>query len=882
MVCNKCSKLSGIGVLRSLCVGAAALFGAGAAHAGAAYTTEDSGATLVVTVDSDGATLDANEVVAGITKIAKRGPGRLTATPIPSYAGDFDIEEGIWCTLVAGDFGVTNSTYSGTIDVRDGASIEYAGSVTNPRTLEGKTVNLYGAAAAGTHGKIFLSSNIQMGGWEGGLGLKAKFYLRDADTTFWSRARLAICGTFDLGGHVLTLDGGSSRSVDLGGTITNGGSVVVTPWTIWMTQSTGLKFAPDCAANSYIHVMTGAVFNIKDKRTYANGWTIRNDGGTITCNTQRSPTSTDIGWWEGPIVLSGDTVMGNYGAKIGGWSISNSVVNLAGPLSGEGTLLVGPTWLNLRHADNTYSGQVTVRGKGTKRSAGSNENVVPPGAGGLGIWNGASVFTNASSITLKDSARVEFFDDAAASVGALKFVGDTSTFTDGDPGDDTQSIMGGSATNRSTIAGLTKTGTNTLVVGTTAHFTGTATISEGILKVPYRSTKGTPGLYETHIMPISPGDPKWDDGYIWEGSWTGANNKWPISHPWLPNYQEHLTYAEKGVCMIGPQRGLKPMINSGLDWNWDDGYSKTKTGRNGWWYHGYIWNHSDQPVTYTFWCGLQNPDAIMFGEEHDMVFFPTDSKSELYGDSVKVPAAKSYTLQPGATRVDIIVWSSAAPKTVWSFSLPSNGERHGLVYAPASVCTAEQLNAQIVAFYNEASPANTNAVRDTLRQFSEFRDDSGIGTLFTADIYGDGDVDKKVVLLPVFDDLVFASGTTLDLDGNLDFCVRNLTGSPTVVNSVRFTVTNNWTICAADFPNNDSTVRRPMTVDGKLVFAEGSTFAVDDESAIARGADGVVVATATGGVVGCPASQSASRCRLYVSGNEVRLLPKGSFNVILR
>ena len=826
-----------------------------------------------------------------VTNIVKRGAGKmLSPNNISTYTGDFDIEEGIWCCTDSGAgsqrLGATSQTaYSGTIHVRDGASIEYAGSYAKADSLSGKTVHLYGAGAANaTEGaKIFLSSSLQMS--DPGFGKNVTIILHD-DASLYSRNRLMMRGTFDLGGKALSLTGGTGKSLDIGGTVTNGGSVVISSGTTLMTQAAGFDFAADCAATAFVKVESGATFNIKDKRTYANGWTIKNEGGTITCNAQRMPSATDVGIWEGPIELSGSANAANYGASIGAWSISNTVLSAKGPISGSGTLSVGPGWLNLHDAVNTYSGAVTVRGKGTKRTAGSNENVVPPGAGGIGVWNGASVFTNASSITLKDSARVEFMDNSASTVGALRFVGDTSTFTNGDPGDDTQSIKGGSALNRSTIAGLTKTGTNTLVVSTPAHFTGTATISDGVLKIPYRSVKGMPGLMETHLTPVSPGDPNWDDGYIWAGSgWNGTNNRWPISRPWLENYQEHLNYDEKGACTIGPRCGVTPMINNGNKGNpdWSDGYSG---GRNGWWYRGYIWNNSNEPVTYTFWSGLTGQAAaIYFGEDHDMLFFSTDTSSELYTEySVKPAAAKSYTFQPGATPVDIVVWANGGSSTIWSYGLPSNGERYGLVFAPSSVCTAEALNAQIVAFYNDASTTSTNTVRDTLRQFSEFKDEGGVGELFTADIYGDADADKKVALLPLFDDLKFENGTKLDLDGNLDFVVKNLTGSPKVENAVRFTVTNNWTICAADFPKADASVRNMMTVDGKLVFAEGATFSVDNELTIDRSSAGIVVATATGGIVGKPkqAAGLAKRWKMKIEGNVARLYDSSGLKVFLR
>ena len=854
----------------------AALLVAGAAQAAATYTTEDNGATIVVTVDAEGATLDSSQIVAGVTKIAKRGPGKLTSVAIASYTGDFDIEEGIWCCTDAKHFGATSTTAnSGTIHVRDGASIEYAGSNKYSGAISGKTVHLYGAAASGaTEGaKIFLSSNIQMA--DPGFGKNMTIVLHD-NATFYSRNRFTLNGTFDLGGKVLTL---KNQAHDFGGVVTNGGSVVISSSTTWMTQSTAITFAADCAATAFVQI-DGGTFNIKDKRTYANGWTIKNNGGTITCNTQRSYTATDIGIWEGPIELSGSANAANYGAKIGGWGISNTVLSAKGPISGTGSLLVGPGWLNLHNAVNTYSGAVTVRGKGTKRTPGDNENVVPPGSGGIGIWNGASAFTSASSITLEDSARVEFMDDVAASVGALTFVGDKSTFTNGDPGDDTQSIKGGSAENRSTIAGLSKTGTNTLVVSSPAHFTGTATISAGVLKIPYRSVRGTPGLFETHVMPNTV-DTWTDIQYIYEP--TAAYYKLFI--PWNSTYLSHCYTTEKGVCAVGAQRAYKGLINTS-NVGWDDGYvatlpSNKKSGRNAWWYSGYVWNNTDAPVTYTVWSGASTGSAIWLGDDHS-----TSIQLKVGAGNTQhrkeAADAQEITLQPGATKIDIVIVGNDA--NYWCLSVPSNGERHGLVYAPTSACTAEHLNELIVNYYDNASTANTNALSAALSQFSEFKDNSGIGELFTVDVYSNADADKKVALLPVFDDLKFENGTKLDLDGNLDFVVKNLTGSPNVENAVRMTITNNWTICAEDFPKADSSVRRKMMVAGKLVFAEGATFSVDVENDIARSQSGVVVATATGGIEGCPkqASGLTKKWRLVAIGNDLYLRSNSGCMLIIR
>ena len=101
-----------------------------------------------------------------------------------------------------------------------------------------------------------------------------------------------------------------------------------------------------------------------------------------------------------------------------------------------------------------------------------------------------------------------------------------------------------------------------------------------------------------------------------------------------------------------------------------------------------------------------------------------------------------------------------------------------------------------------------------------------------------------------------------------------------MTNAPVFKVTNNWTICAADFPKADSAVRNPMVVDGQLVFTAGTTFSIDDEKAIVR--SGVVVATATGGVQGRPvAAPGFGRWWLVVDGNSVELC-RGGLTIVVR
>ena len=111
---HNCMKPRGA-VFATIC--AAAFVGA-AAFGGITHTYEDNDATLVVTVDSGSETMDASWVTAPdsatgatVTKIKKEGAGTLVAVSIPTFAGDFSIEAGVYSYLEVGDFGATNAAF---------------------------------------------------------------------------------------------------------------------------------------------------------------------------------------------------------------------------------------------------------------------------------------------------------------------------------------------------------------------------------------------------------------------------------------------------------------------------------------------------------------------------------------------------------------------------------------------------------------------------------------------------------------------------------------------------------------------------------------------------------------------------------------------------
>ena len=408
-------------------------------------------------------TLNAALVTEYITNIVKTGTGTLIASALPSYTGDFSITGGIFEVGVqdgAGASGVSNTIY-----VRDGASLKFTGTVAN--ILSGRKLVFEGAPAQGQSGK-FLSD----GGWVK-IGADMSLELRDdATMAVTGTQRMILSGAdIDLGGNTLTIVGSGRQASFDGSTFRNAGRVVIGQSTTFMHEGGTMTFVSPASGTGSLTLLKSATLNLKASVS-AEGWTLyaTNGSATVTSNLSRFPQNSNTFGWNGRIVFGESEKLATYG---GGSNVSNTVFNVWGGVSGSGALNVGPGWLNLRAADNTYSGAVTVNGQNL-----TSGNPILAGGGGIGLWNGAACFPNASSVTFTNTARLAFMDNTACTVPAVNFVALAG---------ETQSISGGVYTARSTIAGITKTGAGTLVVDSPAQVTGLADIQAGTLTIAYRS-----------------------------------------------------------------------------------------------------------------------------------------------------------------------------------------------------------------------------------------------------------------------------------------------------------------------------------------------------------------------------------------------------------
>lgn len=514
------------------------------AFSAATYDYSDPAGDLIVTVASGTETMDASKVVSGVTNIIKRGTGTLKAAALTTYTGAFTIEKGVYSGGVVGDFG--KKWGANLILVGDGATVVISGAESD--TMSSKTMRLAGAAAEGALGKFVMSGN-------GSKSPGSCTIVLEDDATFYADvSRFRLGGSIDLGGNTLTL-ASDWKQFQHGGTIKNGGTLVVSDGTTLMNESTATY-----SGTGRVELRDDATLNYKTEMVGSVGWTLVNNGGRIRGNIEAAHTKTDLPQWEGPAELhAGNSSIASYDD-----ANTPTVFNLKGPVTGEGKVTVGPGWLNLFGSPNTYSGEVAV--------VGSGKNVT--GGGGIGVHGDAPLFPQATKVGFTKGASLELSADVAPAMPKLDFTDDTD-----------KSILGGERTadgTRPTLAGFTKSGTGTLTVGSSVKVTGLGEVKGGTLRLDPKATLGGFG----HAGLVE---------YIGKGS-SAPVNSWSLTNT------ASSIYSCTGVKPKGPVNAYDkndvPPYESGV--------------RRCWAYEGYIWNRTASDVTWQFAAHFASDGGTFF------------------------------------------------------------------------------------------------------------------------------------------------------------------------------------------------------------------------------------------------------------------------------
>lgn len=464
-----------------------------------------------------------------------------------------------------------------------------------------------------------------------------------------------------------------------------------------------------------------------------------------------------------------------------------TALTFAGPFNGTGTLQVGPGWVNLLAGAGG-----TFAGDVT--ITGTTNGKVAPENSGVALCDNSPLFPNAHAVTFTDGARLVLSGDNASALSALTFAGDVDS-----------SITGGGVLvadlTRPTMAGLVKTGSGTLMLSNAVHVTGTTSVQGGALKLGSK-VYGHAGLWEWKFIDMSKGDETGQN--IW-GSPSDFNRRWDATTqsflpPLLSTNQEDAVYSRLGATKVF--EGFDMVVANDI------------RRATAYLYQGYVWNRSAGPVMWQFAFHQSYRGSMVING----VWSPFGNPSEGAGRT----NIFTTVLQPGPN--SIMIYSCGAS---WNSRQNPGTDRFdglSLSYDPNPV--ADEVNVE---------------------HFLKL-DDGGSGRLLTID---NQDESAAAEMLPVFDELSFAAGTTFDLNGNA-FVQGKLVGFPTVLHG-DLTLTDSWTILAADLANG-----KALHVDGTLSFGEGVTLKMPmDQKPDHHAAKEYLIAEADD-IVGAPVIDKAS------------------------
>jgi len=401
------------------------------------------GAARTVDVADSASTLTLSGIVSGAGGPTKTGNGVLVLSGVNTFTGATSVTAG---TLEVQN-GSALGTTAGTTTVTAGAGVTVTGnglSVAEPLTLNG----------TGTSGAGALQNVANNNTWSGALTLAS------ATTVTSSAGTFTLSGTVTTAGFALTVDGAGNTNKSAGAISGTGGLTKAGSGTLTLG-----------VANTYsgaTTINTGMV-----KLSIANGI------GNASNVTVGAGTTFDLGGFSDTIgsLAGAGSVTSTAAGSVALTTAANTTTTYSGVISdGSGTvgLTKGGTGVMTLSGANTYTGFTRINA-GTLAIASDGALGTAPGAATAGqLTFGGGVLQTTASFTLNSNRGV-------AMTGTGNFLTDPST---------TLSYGG-------VIAGasnLTKSGTGTLVLSGTSTYTGTTSVSAGVLRVQASAALGASGV----------------------------------------------------------------------------------------------------------------------------------------------------------------------------------------------------------------------------------------------------------------------------------------------------------------------------------------------------------------------------------------------------
>ena len=440
-------------------------------------------------------------------------------------------------------------------------------------------------------------------------------------------------------------------------------------------------------------------------------------------------------------------------------------IALPGLISGSGGFELGRGGLELVSSSNSFAGGVRANMSGTQSPT-------------LGLWSGTSL----PSPLTATNANLSLSTPVTYQLPRLSFHAASGK---------TLSAAGGAG---GTAASLEKTGPGILELTAPLAVTGGVTLAGGTLRLSseFSAYSPAPGLVESILVTGGSSD---YNSYV--GDW--------------------YTY---GTAMN--TNAIVPLANVTTVSHASDSKANTYSFTR---YKGYIWNRSNENVTWTFALSMQMSCKLYIDNSQSPIIEYTVGNWKN-----AIPNLKTLILAPGAHYFDLRM-----ANTTYQKAGPRNdGNNADVVNWPLNY-------GFVIDFEGRGSYDGDNYSIPSNNIFGLIS--GGDGSLFTIDARSRDDVTGDDYTRASFPVLDATPGTTLDLNAvGCTFTVQELSGMAAVTNG-SLHVAKKWTIS-----NEDLAAGIPLTGDAALTFASGWTLSIPDLGTLGAPNRRVLAVAADGGL----------------------------------
>jgi autotransporter-associated beta strand protein len=458
--------------------------------------------TFNVAAGSSGTDLTVSAIISntysGGNGLVKAGAGSLLLSGNNTYSGGTLVQAGVLRFQTTAALPATS-----TITVQSGGYAGVAVAMTQAFLDKFDKANMLG-----TVGLDADSSGVNLAA-NGGFNAAARLGSSTAATLSGTFTPQGIQYRFGGGGGTLTVtsvlgDNGGSYGLDMGSSTSESGSVLLpgvvvlnaaNTYTGTTTVSAGTlrlgNFGGLGTTDGGTVVNPGAVLDLNGLVVGNDSWpqneTVTISGSGLGGLGVVIDTNNVAGGLSGNVILAGDSTVGTLGTLNGGGHIT-----LSGVISGGyGLTKVGPATLTLgssqNTSDNTYGGTTTVS-VGTLKLA--KPGALGSTANGTSVWNGATLDLNGQAVGNENVtiAGAGIYYSGSGYTGAITNSSSTPASLAGSVTLAAGGYVGGSGTitlsgQVSGNYGLTKVGTNTLILSGANSYTGVTTLNSGTLQL---------------------------------------------------------------------------------------------------------------------------------------------------------------------------------------------------------------------------------------------------------------------------------------------------------------------------------------------------------------------------------------------------------------